>query len=232
MILPRAVIFDVDGTLIDTVDLHAASWAETLRRYGCDVAYDAVRRQIGKGGDQLMPVFLSDEMVATHGEEIEAFRKKLFMSSYIAQARPFPGVRDLLLRVRASGQLVVLASSAQQDELTRYQAIAGIEDVVDAATSSDDAQRSKPFPDIFLAALKRIAPLGANDAVAVGDTPYDAQAAGGAGIKTVGLLSGGFPETDLRSAGCIAIYRNASDLLVGYDASPLACSRAASNQGH
>lgn len=141
---PEAVIFDVDGTLIHTVDLHAASWVDTLHRYGCDVSHDAVRQQIGKRGDQLMPVFLSQEMIATHGKAIEASRKQLFMDAYISRARPFPGVRELFLRVQAAGQHIVVASSAQQDELTRYQAIAGIEDLVENATSADDALRSKP----------------------------------------------------------------------------------------
>jgi HAD superfamily hydrolase (TIGR01549 family) len=220
--LPKAIIFDVDGTLVDTVDLHAASWAETLRHFGRDVTHEEVRRQIGKGGDQLMPVFLPPEMVERRGEEIESFRKDLYMREYIGKARPFPGVPELFRRIRAAGQRVVLASSAKGEELEHYKRLAGIAELLDGATSADDAERSKPFPDIFLAALDRLSPIGAAEAVVVGDTPYDAEAAMKAGIRPVGVLCGGFPEAELRAAGCLAIYRDPAELLARYDRSPLA----------
>jgi HAD superfamily hydrolase (TIGR01549 family) len=220
--LPKAIIFDVDGTLVDTVDLHAASWAETLRHFGRDVTHEEVRRQIGKGGDQLMPVFLPPEMVERRGEEIESFRKDLYMREYIGKARPFPGVPELFRRIRAAGQRVVLASSAKGEELEHYKRLAGIAELLDGATSADDAERSKPFPDIFLAALDRLSPIGAAEAVVVGDTPYDAEAAMKAGIRPVGVLCGGFPEAELRAAGCVAIYRDPAELLARYDRSPLA----------
>ncbi len=220
--MPKAIIFDVDGTLVDTVDLHAASWAETLRHFGRDVTHEEVRRQIGKGGDQLMPVFLPPEMVERRGEEIESFRKDLYMREYIGKARPFPGVPELFRRIRAAGQRVVLASSAKGEELEHYKRLAGIAELLDGATSADDAERSKPFPDIFLAALDRLSPIGAAEAVVVGDTPYDAEAAMKAGIRPVGVLCGGFPEAELRAAGCLAIYRDPAELLARYDRSPLA----------
>jgi HAD superfamily hydrolase (TIGR01549 family) len=220
--LPKAIIFDVDGTLVDTVDLHAASWAETLRHFGRDVTHEEVRRQIGKGGDQLMPVFLPPEVVERRGEEIESFRKDLYMREYIGKARPFPGVPELFRRIRAAGQRVVLASSAKGEELEHYKRLAGIAELLDGATSADDAERSKPFPDIFLAALDRLSPIGAAEAVVVGDTPYDAEAAMKAGIRPVGVLCGGFPEAELRAAGCVAIYRDPAELLARYDRSPLA----------
>ena len=220
--MPKAVIFDVDGTLIDTVDLHAAAWVETFRRYGCEVSHDEVRGQIGKGGDQLMPVFLPADLIERQGEEIEAFRKELFKRDYLPRARPFPGVRPLFERIRAAGQHIVLASSGKADEVEHYKKLADIADLIDDATSSDDAERSKPYPDIFQAALGRTAPIGPEDAVVVGDTPYDAEAAGKAGLRTVGVLCGGFPERDLRAAGCMAIYRDPEDLLRNYERSPLA----------
>ena len=220
--MPKAIIFDVDGTLVDTVDLHAASWAETLRHFGRDVTHEEVRRQIGKGGDQLMPVFLPPEVVERRGEEIESFRKDLYMREYIGKARPFPGVPELFRRIRAAGQRVVLASSAKGEELEHYKRLAGIAELLDGATSADDAERSKPFPDIFLAALDRLSPIGAAEAVVVGDTPYDAEAAMKAGIRPVGVLCGGFPEAELRAAGCLAIYRDPAELLARYDRSPLA----------
>ncbi len=218
----KAVIFDVDGTLIDTVDLHAACWVEALKHYGIEVPFDDIRVQIGKGGDQLLHGLIPPDMVQQKGEEIQEFRSDLFKREYMHKARPFPGVRELFEHIRGSGQRAVLASSGTADEVDRYKEIAGIADLIDDATSSDDAERSKPFPDIFQAALAKLAPLGPDEAVVVGDTPYDAEAARKAGLKSVGVLCGGFPEEALRSAGCIAVYEGAADLVRNYDRSPLA----------
>jgi beta-phosphoglucomutase-like phosphatase (HAD superfamily) len=157
--MPKAVIFDVDGTLIDSVDLHAAAWVDTFRHFGLEIDHDEVRSQIGKGGDQLMPVFLPPAMLEERGEEIEAYRGDLFKRVYLSKAHAFPGVRTLFERIRAAGQTAVLASSGKADEVERYQEIAGIADQVQAVTTSDDAERSKPHPDIFAAALRRIAPV-------------------------------------------------------------------------
>ncbi len=219
--MPKAVIFDIDGTLVDSVDLHASAWVDTFRHFGLDVSHDAVRSQIGKGGDQLMPVFVPREMLEECGEEIEKFRSDLFKREYLPKVRAFPGVRELFERIRAAGQTVVLASSCKEDELEHYEEIAGVKDLVQAATTSSDAERSKPHPDIFQAALERIAPVTAAEAVVVGDSPYDAEAAAKAGLRTVGVLCGGFPEKDLRAAGCVAVYRDPEDLLRHYDRSPL-----------
>ena len=219
--MPKAVIFDIDGTLVDSVDLHASAWVDTFRHFGLDVSHDAVRSQIGKGGDQLMPVFVPREMLEERGEEIEKFRSDLFKREYLPKVRAFPGVRELFERIRAAGQTVVLASSCKEDELEHYEEIAGVKDLVQAATTSSDAERSKPHPDIFQAALERIAPVTAAEAVVVGNSPYDAEAAAKAGLRTVGVLCGGFPEKDLRAAGCVAVYRDPEDLLRHYDRSPL-----------
>jgi HAD superfamily hydrolase (TIGR01509 family) len=219
--MPKAVIFDIDGTLVDSVDLHASAWVDTFRHFGLDVSHDAVRSQIGKGGDQLMPVFVPREMLEERGEEIEKFRSDLFKREYLPKVRAFPGVRELFERIRAAGQTVVLASSCKEDELEHYEEIAGVKDLVQAATTSSDAERSKPHPDIFQAALERIAPVTAAEAVVVGDSPYVAEAAAKAGLRTVGVLCGGFPEKDLRAAGCVAVYRDPEDLLRHYDRSPL-----------
>ena len=161
-------------------------------------------------------------MIEERGKEIQSVRSNLFKHEYMHRARAFPGVRDLFERIRASGQRVVLASSGTTGEVDRYKEIAGIADLIDDATSSDDAERSKPFPDIFQAALGKLAPLRPNEAVVVGDTPYDAEAARDAGMKSVGVLCGGFSEEALRSAGCIAVYEGAADLLEHYEKSLLA----------
>ncbi|MDR7040196.1 HAD superfamily hydrolase (TIGR01509 family) [Methylobacterium sp. BE186] len=218
----KAVIFDIDGTLLDSVDLHARAWVEAFRHFGVETEEAAVRRQIGKGGDQLMPVFLSEAQIAREGETIEAYRSDLFKRAYLSKVRPFPGVRALLERIRADGRRVALASSGKKSEVERYTEILGIGDLVDVATSADDADRSKPHPDIFAAVLEKLRPIGARDALAVGDTPYDAEAAAKVRLATIGLLCGGFPEADLSAAGCTAIYRDPQDLLDGYESSPLA----------
>ena len=217
----KAVLFDIDGTLIDTVDLHAAAWVEALQHVDVDIAFDDMRVQIGKGGDQILHGLLPPGMVEERGEEIQAYRGELFKRDYLHKVRPFPGVRDLFVRIRESGQKAVLASSGKADEVDRYKEIAGIADLIDGATSSDDAERSKPFPDIFQAALAKLAPIGPAEAAVVGDTPYDAEAARKAGIKPIGVLCGGFPEVALRAAGCVAVYGGPADLLDRYEQSEL-----------
>ena len=219
--MAKAVIFDVDGTLVDSVDAHAHAWQRTFARYGYDIPFERVRHQIGKGGDQLMPVFLPKELVAQQGEQIERERLELFKREYLPSIRAFPKVRELFQRLKVEGKRIVLASSAKGEELETYKRIAHIEDLVDEATSSDDAERSKPHPDIFEAALAKLGGLKASDAVVVGDTPYDAEAAGRAGLRTVGLLCGGFPLEELRAAGCIGIFRDPADLLEHLSTAPV-----------
>ena len=218
----RAVIFDVDGTLVDTNDLHTASWVESFRRFGYEIPFETVRRQMGKGGDQLMPAVLPRDAFERYGKEIGEYRGDLFMREYLPRAKAFPGVPDLLRRVREAGQRVVLASSSGAAEVERYKEIAGIADLVDDATTKDDAEHSKPSPDIFLAALERIAPIPPENAMVLGDSPFDAEAAAKAGLRAVGLLCGGFPEGELREAGFVAVYRDPADLLANYGRSPLA----------
>ncbi|MHB1556462.1 MAG: HAD family hydrolase [Isosphaeraceae bacterium] len=217
----EAVIFDIDGTLIDSVDLHAEAWRVALGHFGHDRPFDRVRAQIGKGGDLLMADLLPKDEVRRRGEEIERFRLDLFRREYLPRVRPFPKVRELFERILADGRRIALASSARQEELARYKEIAGVADLLHAETSSDDAERSKPHPDIFEAALDRLKGLAADRVIAVGNTPYDGQAAGKAGLRTVGMLCGGWPEDALRRAGCVAIYRDPVDLLSRDDDSPL-----------
>ena len=217
---PQAVIFDVDGTLIDSVDLHAQAWSEAFAAFGRDVPFDAVRGQIGKGGDQLLPVFLAPDEVETVGKRVEARRSEIFKERFLDTLRPFPDVRALFERLRADGIRIALASSAKGDELERYKRIAAIEDLTDRHTTSDDAERSKPYPDIFAVALDRLGSPDPSRVLVVGDTPYDAEAARKLGIRTVGVLCGGFPEADLRREGAVAIFRDPADLLARYRETP------------
>lgn len=217
-----ALIFDIDGTLLDSVDLHAKAWQEAFEHFGHTIDFPIIRSQIGKGGDQILPVFLSDEERKNYGKKLEEYRADLFKRKFLPEVKSFPCVRELFEKVISSGQKVALASSARGDELKIYEQIANIEDLVHAETSSADAEKSKPHPDIFEAAVERLGNLDPAKIVAIGDTPYDAEASAKAGLKPVGVLCGGFAEQDLRKAGCIAIYRDPEDLLKNYDHSPLA----------
>jgi len=218
----EAVIFDIDGTLVDSVDLHARAWQEAFAHFGKQFAFEKVRYQIGKGGDQLLPVFLSREEIERFGEELEEYRGRLYKSQYLPLVKGFPQVRELFERLRAEGSRIALASSAKADELETYKERAGVLGLVEEQTSADDVEKSKPHPDIFESALSLLGDPPAEQVVVVGDTPYDAEAAAKAGLRTVGLLCGGFPEEDLRSAGCVAIYRDPADLLARFEESPLA----------
>lgn len=220
--MPKAVIFDVDGTLVDSVDLHARAWQDAFAEFGHQISLGELRGQIGKGGDQLMPVFLSSDELDEQGQALEKRRGEILKQRYLGRITAFPQVRALFERIRADGTAIILASSAKSDELAVYKTLANIADLVDAETSSDDAEKSKPYPDIFEAALATLPGLAAADAIVVGDTPYDAEAATAAGIRAVGVLCGGFPEAGLREAGCIAIYADPAQILAQYASSPLA----------
>ncbi|PDT64535.1 HAD family hydrolase [Bradyrhizobium ottawaense] len=218
--MPKAAIFDLDGTLLDSVDLHALAWQEALLKFGHDVSFEQVRGQIGKGGDKLIPVFLSADDQRDHGKKLEDWRGNRFKTEYLPLVRPFSAVPDLLRRVREAGLQIAIASSAKKDEVDKYLDIARIIHLVDLTTSSDDVEQSKPAPDIFKIVLKKLKIEGA-DAVAIGDTPYDAEAAGKAGVRTVGVLCGGFTEDELRKAGCAEVYPGPAALLACFERSLL-----------
>jgi HAD superfamily hydrolase (TIGR01549 family) len=216
----QAVIFDVDGTLVDSVDLHAEAWRVAFEKFDKTIPFHQVRRQIGKGSDQLLPVFFSKEELEQFGRELDQYRGDLFKKEYLPRVKAFPKVRELFERIKKDGKQIVLASSAKADELEAYKKIARIDDLVEGETSSDDADRSKPYPDIFQAALARLKGIAPENAIVIGDTPYDAEAASKANLATVGLLCGGWTQEELQRAGCLAIYRDAEDLLLTYNNIP------------
>ena len=217
----KAVVFDIDGTLVDSVDLHAQAWKETFKHFGKEIPFDQVRQQIGKGGDQLMPVFFSSKELDEFGEEMEKYRGELYKRDFLKRVRAFPRVRDLFLKIREDGKRLALASSAKKDELATYKKIARIEDLVEEETSADDADKSKPHPDIFEAALAQLGDVEPDEVIVVGDTPYDAEAAGKISLRTIGVLCGGFAEAELRAAGCVQIFKDPADLLERYEQSAI-----------
>jgi HAD superfamily hydrolase (TIGR01509 family) len=218
---PRAVLFDVDGTLVDTNDLHAVAWREAFRHFGHEVSLEAIRTQIGKGGDNLIPTLLP-EIPAAQAEEMDSWRGELFKRDYLPSTVPFPGVRDLLERLTQDEIRIVLASSASKDEVAFHLDLIAAEDLVAAVTSKDDVESSKPCPDIFEAAVGKVSPIPPEAVVVVGDSPWDVKAARRAGLRAIGFLSGGFPEEQLRAEGAIACYRDARHLLADYDTSVFA----------
>jgi HAD superfamily hydrolase (TIGR01509 family) len=211
-----AAILDVDGTLVDSNDAHARAWVDAFADHGIAVPLDRVRRAIGMGGDKLMPHVAGLGQDSEAGRRISERRGEIFKRRYLPGLRPFPGVRDLVARFAEDGLTIAVASSATSDELTPLLEIAGIMDLVGARTSSDDAARSKPDPDIVAAAVRRAgAPPGRS--LMLGDTPYDVEAASRAGISIVGVECGGWRRADL--AGAVEIYADAGHLLASYPAS-------------
>jgi HAD superfamily hydrolase (TIGR01509 family) len=213
----KAVIFDVDGTLVDSNDLHIEAWREAFGHYGISVSYDEVQAQMGKGGDQLIPVFCTKDQVDKFGDELERLRLEIFVRDYLPQVRPFPKVRELFERLRQNGVRIALATSSKEVELQTHLRNLDVEDLIEYSTSADDAEHSKPDPDIFQAALARLDDVMSDEALVVGDTPYDVIAAAKAGMKTIAVLSGGFSEETLVDSGAIAVYLDVGDLLDRYD---------------
>jgi HAD superfamily hydrolase (TIGR01549 family) len=219
----EAAIFDVDGTIIDSVDLHAKAWQAAFAKFGKKISLHQIRRQIGKGADQLLPVFFSEQELDEFGKELDEYRSELFKKEYLPLVKGFPKVRELFQRIKHDRKRIALASSAKAEELEIYKKIAKVADLIESQTSSAGADKSKPHPDIFEAALGQLPGITLDQVIVVGDTPYDAEAAAKANLQTIGLLcGGGWKEKHLRQAGCIAIYKNPADLLARYDKSPLA----------
>lgn len=213
---PAAVILDVDGTLIDSNDAHARAWIEAFGEHGIPVAFDHVRRLIGMGGDKLMPEVSGIEESSELGAKIAARRGDLFLSRHLPSLQPFPQTRELLERLAADGFVLAVASSAKEEELGPLLDRAGVIDLLPRTTSSDDAEESKPDPDIVQAALKKTG-CAREQTVMIGDTPYDIAAAKRTGIEIIGVECGGWTREAL--AGAVAVYRDPAHLLAEYDGS-------------
>jgi HAD superfamily hydrolase (TIGR01509 family) len=214
----KAALCDIDGTLVESNWLHAAAWKESFAVIGLELELEEVRRQIGKGGDELIPVFVPWWKRTYVEEPLKAYRKHVFAVDSMAQVKAFPKVRELMLRMKEAEIKVSLASSANQDDVKVYKRIAQIEDLVEESSSADDADRSKPHPDIFEATLKKLG-VRASEALALGDTPYDAEAAGRAGVWTVGVTTGGWSEQELMDAGCVEVWKDVGELLKNFERS-------------
>ena len=217
----RGVLLDVDGTLVASNDAHASAWVDVLAETGRRVPFAEVRPLIGMGADKVLPRLSGLEEDSDEGKRIVERRRQIFLDRYLPTLRSTPGAPQLVRRMRADGLRLIVASSANEEELGPLLEIASAKELLEEATSSDDAERSKPDPDIVGAALRRIE-LPADAVVMIGDTPYDVEAAARAGVRVVAVRSGGWDDAAL--AGAVAIYDDPAQLLERYASSPFARS--------
>jgi HAD superfamily hydrolase (TIGR01509 family) len=214
---PPAAILDVDGTLMDTVYHHAVAWHRALREHDLDVPVWRIHRHIGMGGDQIVQALCGEEAERERGDAIRDAESDAYQA-FIEEVQPLPGARDLMEALRERGHPMVLASSAKDEELDRYLDLLGARELAHAWTSSADVESTKPNPDLVERAMEKVE---GDAAVMVGDSPWDAKAAGRAGLPTVGLLTGGFCESELREAGADPVFESLDDLRRRVDETPL-----------
>ena len=219
----HAVLLDVDGTLIDSNDAHARAWVAALAAHGYVVPFSEIRPLIGKGGDKILPELTGLDPESGEAKRISDTRGRIFLEQELHSLEPTAGARALLERLRELGLELIVATSAKAEEVDAILDQAGVSDLIQAASSSDDADRSKPDPDIVRAALQKARRQAAHS-VMIGDTPYDVEAAARARVPAIGLRSGGWTDDGLR--GAIAIYDHPADLLAHLDESPLGVARA------
>jgi HAD superfamily hydrolase (TIGR01509 family) len=222
----RGVILDVDGTLLLSNDAHAQSWVDTFREFGMDIPFAKVRPLIGMGGDKLLPAAAGIDHESPSGKALSKRRTDIFNESYLDRLQPTPGARDLVQRLLDDGLKIVVATSAREEEMKKLLRRAGVDDLIDDATSASDAESSKPDPDIVEAAIELVG-LPAEELVMIGDTPYDIEAATRAGVPLIAVRTGGWDDKSLR--GALAIYDDPRELLLHYGDSPLARARASAS---
>jgi HAD superfamily hydrolase (TIGR01549 family) len=210
----EAIIFDVDGTLVDTNYQHAIAWFRAFRRFDVSPAIWRIHRAIGMGGDQLVAAVAGDEVEARHGDDLRSAWTEEF-AVFLPQVQPFAGARPLLQEVKRRGLKLVLASSGEQEHVEHYLDLIGGRDLADSWTTSEDAEQTKPAPDLIQTAMQK---MDTDNAVMIGDSIWDAEAATRAGIGTYAVLTGGFSDEELESAGAKKVYRSLEDLQVDLDA--------------
>ena len=212
----KGIIFDIDGTLVDSNDAHAESWADTFAQAGYDVPFTVVRPLIGMGADKLLPRTIGVSSESEIGKRLTELRSEIFRKQYLPRLRPLKGSRELVLRVRADGLKAIVATSAKDKQLKGLLEAAEVEDLMEEKATSSDAKRSKPDPDIVHAAIEE-SKIPPTQLLMIGDTPYDIEAAAKARVSTIAFRSGGWKDADLK--GAAEIYDGPADLLARYDSS-------------
>ncbi len=212
----KAIIFDLDGTLVDSVDYHTEAWVKALAKYGYDFPFEKLRQQIGKGSSYIIQDLLPTAEAKNLASDINQYRKQYYQNNLLAKVQPFPQVKQLFETLKADGIKIVLGSSAENEIITHYQKLLEIDNLIDGVTTTDDVEHSKPEPDIFKSALEQLPDRATEEVIVVGDSPYDAIAANQISLTTIGVLCGGFTTKTLTEAGCVAIYQDPSDLLANY----------------
>jgi phosphoglycolate phosphatase-like HAD superfamily hydrolase len=225
----RTVLLDIDGTLIDSNDAHARAWVDSLRAHGYVVPFEQVRPLIGMGGDKVLPELTGLDPESGEAERMSKTRSELFLKRELPSLRPTRGARDLLQHMLDVGFELVVATSAKVDEVRALLEQAGVSDLIQLASSADDAERSKPDPDIVRAALRLSGSQAAHSAM-IGDTPYDVEAAARARVPAIALRCGGWWD-DAALAQATAIYDDPADLLAHFEESPLGGGSAATVHG-
>jgi HAD superfamily hydrolase (TIGR01549 family) len=212
-----AAILDIDGTLVDTNYHHAVAWYRAFRQHGHVVPIWQIHRHIGMGGDHMVKELLSDEVDKREGDDIRTAESALYLS-VIEEVEPLRGARELLQDLKDRGIPIILASSAKAREVDHYLDLLDARDLADGWTTSADVQATKPDPDLVLAALEKAG--GGKDAVMIGDSTWDCEAAKRAGIQTLAVLTGGFSEDELEDAGAAAVFHSIEDLRLRLDETP------------
>ena len=206
--MPRAVLLDVDGTLIDANYHHAIAWYRAFRRHGIVLPLWRIHRHVGMGGDQLVPALVGEDCDREHGDELRETRDSLYQE-LIGEVEPLHGAHDLIADLKERGLQVVLASSSPEEELDHYLELLDARDLADAWTTKDDVEKTKPAPDLVHAALEK---ARTREAVMVGDTRWDIEAAAKAGLETVAVTSGGWSKKELLDAGAVAVFESVDEL--------------------
>jgi HAD superfamily hydrolase (TIGR01509 family) len=215
--MPKAAILDIDGTLVDTNYQHALAWFRAFKQNGHELPIWKIHRSVGMGGDQLVPALIGEEADAEVGDDLRTAHDILYMDS-IGEVVPFRGARDFITDLKDRGLTVILASSAKAAELEHYLDLLDVRTIVDGWTSSADVETTKPAPDLVEAARSK---ADTSDAVMVGDTPYDIEAAAKADTPTIAVLTGGFSEAELRDAGAAIVLESIDELRRRIDETPL-----------
>ncbi len=213
----KAVIFDIDGTLIDSNAAHAESFVKAFEKFGKTVPFEELKCLIGMGADDILEKYLDKSEIEKFGEDLKEYRKKIFLEDFLPEIKVFPKMKDLFEKLKAGEKQTALASSAGEDELKEYKKLLNLGDLIQEETNADDAEEAKPEPDIFLAAFDKLKNVEKENVLVIGDTPFDAEAATKANLKIIGVESGGWTREKLLETGCAEVYRDVAEIFENYE---------------